>query len=178
MALNSFPLAAGGDDVWEVAALRCRPRLVSVARRVVRNRAEAEDVADEAIARLAREARCGAAIERVEGWLCRAVLRIAIDRARRWARLHLILPRLATRRGERASPPLREAERSELRERVWRAILSLPRRKQQVIVLHDMEGLPYAEVAALLGIREATARVHAHSAREALRRNLQGLLGG
>ena len=74
--------ASGPESPWSDLALTARPQLVSVARRVVRDRDEAEDVVDEAIARLASQIDRGEAIETVVGWLHRTVLRISVDRAR------------------------------------------------------------------------------------------------
>jgi len=60
-------------------------------------------------------------------------------------------------------------ERSE-RERVTReAILQLPPRQQQVLTLRIDSGLPFAEVAAALGITENNAKVHFHHAARRLR---------
>ena len=160
------------SPAWEQEAVRLRPRLVSVARRVVRNAPEAEDAADEALARLVRERQGDNPPARVTPWLHRTVLRIAIDRARAWVRRQDARHEVG-RHAQRPSPgPEEEAQRRELREAVWRCVLELPPRQRQVIVLHQMEGLPYGEVAELLDIAEATARAHAHAARETLRHKL------
>ena len=157
---------------WEQEAVRMRPRLVSVARRVVRNSQEAEDAADEALARLVRERQGDNPPMRVAPWLHRTVLRIAIDRARAWVRRQEALQEVE-RHARRPYPgPEEVARRRELREAVWGHVLGLPLRQREVIVLHQMEGLPYGEVGELLDIAEATARAHAHAARETLRHKL------
>ncbi len=156
---------------WERRALEARPRLVSIAERVLRHRGDAEDTADEAISRLARELRGGVQFVEIEPWLVRTTLHLAIDRARQWVRRNAKLHDLwRSRRAE--SDPRAEAEKAEAREEVWRRILELPEKRQQVVVLRDMEGLAYAEVARILGIRESTARAHVYAAREELRRKL------
>ena len=60
----------------------------------------------------------------------------------------------------------------EARERIWRAILDLPPRQRDALVLRQLEGLPAVEVAARLGVEEPTVRAHIHAAREALRARL------
>ena len=165
---------------WERAALAVRERLVSVAFRVVRDDGDAADAADEAIARLAEVMDRGERVE-VEPWLVRTALRLAIDRARAVAR-RARLARDVARRGAESSAgdgagamgedPAGALLRVEARERVWQELLELPEKRQRVVVLRDMEGLAFAEIARLLGIRESTARVHAMEGREELRRRL------
>ena len=120
----------GLENLWHEEALRLRPKLTSVARRVVRNRAEAEEIADEAIARLVRKARGEGLPDEIAGWLHRTALRLAIDQARHWVRrqrpgwLHTVGRRTGVLSAEE------ELERRETGDRVWRTILELPRRQQ------------------------------------------------
>ena len=55
------------------------------------------------------------------------------------------------------------------REVVRKAIARLPGRQRDVVVLHKLEGVPLAEVARRLGVRDVAARVRAHRAYESLR---------
>jgi len=157
---------------WERTALEARPRLVSIAFRVVRDGGDAEDAADEAIARLARERRAGVRFSDPEAWLVRTTLRLALDRARHFVRRVRKLRDLHARRRE-APDPGDEAHRAELREEIWREILTLSEKRREVLVLRDMEGLAFAEIARILGIGESTARAHVYAAREKLRRKLR-----
>ena len=56
--------------------------------------------------------------------------------------------------------------------RLHNAVLLLPPPYREVLVLHDMEGLDYAEVAEIIGARAATVRVRLHRARLFVRREL------
>lgn len=150
-------------------AFAIRDRLVSVARRVLRHRGDADETVDECLARVAQPG-VASEIDNVAAWLHRAVIRLAIDRARAWVREQRRLrvhglPAAALR-------PDDEFLRAELRERVWHALLDLPERQQEVLVLREMEGASYEEIGRLLGIDASTARVHAHHARDALRGRL------
>ena len=172
--------ASGPESPWSDLALTARPQLVSVARRVVRDRDEAEDVVDEAIARLASQIDRGEAIETVVGWLHRTVLRISVDRARAWVRRrrpswqHDVSQRGGGRSA--ATPdPQAALESIEVRERLWHAILELPERQRDAIVLRQLEGLSYPEVAERLSIAEGTVRGHVHAARASLRATLWDL---
>jgi RNA polymerase sigma-70 factor (ECF subfamily) len=55
------------------------------------------------------------------------------------------------------------------RDVVREAIARLPERQRDVVLLHKLEGVPLAEVARRLGVREVAARVRAHRAYENLR---------
>lgn len=50
----------------------------------------------------------------------------------------------------------------------WDAVRALPRRQRECVALHYLDELSTAEIAATLGIAEATVRVHLHAARQAL----------
>jgi len=154
---------------WSEEAVAARAGLVSAARRIVRDRVEAEDVADEAIARLAIALDAGEAIGSVAGWLHRVALRIACDRARAWLRRRRDGWRRDAARRPAAPDPSRALEDVETRERLWRAVLELPARQRDALVLRQMDGRSYREVGELLGISEGTARGHVHAARAALR---------
>lgn len=70
--------------------------------------------------------------------------------------------------GHLASPapdPLGHAERDEARRTVYRLLDRLPERDRQVLILFELEELAAEEVAALLGIKPANARLRLHRAR-------------
>jgi RNA polymerase sigma-70 factor (sigma-E family) len=57
-------------------------------------------------------------------------------------------------------------------DRVWRLCAGLPRRQRAAVVLRFYEDLGYPEIAGVLGVSEATARVHIHRALKALRESI------
>lgn len=69
--------------------------------------------------------------------------------------------------------PESERARAESAERLRDAVLTLPPQYRFVLVLHDMEELDTAEVAAVMGLEEGTVRVRLHRARLLLRREMQ-----
>ncbi len=166
--IENFP----GATSWEQEALQARPRLVSIAKRVVRRTSSAEDAADEAIARLTREVETNRRPDHAEAWLCRAVLRIAIDETRRLERQGRHLESYSAMVPPSRDGPQESLQRVEMREQVWRALLDLPEKQHQVMVLRQMEALTYAEIARLLEITESTARAHVSAGRETLRKKL------
>jgi RNA polymerase sigma-70 factor (ECF subfamily) len=71
---------------------------------------------------------------------------------------------------DRAAPlaPDRAVERAELRERLERAIGTLPPHEREVLVMREFEGLKYREIADLLGIPIGTVMSRLYAARRAL----------
>ena len=100
----------------------------------------------------------------VRTWLTRIVMTKALNALRRPVRTVPI---------ERVpEPPVDSAEHHvELTERVHavrRAVAALPGRPRDAVVLRDLEGLSYAEVAAVLGCSEASVKSALHRGRGAL----------
>jgi RNA polymerase sigma-70 factor (ECF subfamily) len=144
-------VAAGEAAAVRVLAQTHLPKVLALAQRMLGNREEAEDVAQEAMMRLWRiapEWRAGEA--RVATWLYRVASNLAIDRlrSRRPAAPVTLLDTLPD------PAPGAEAEIA-ARERaaaLERALLALPERQRLAIVLRHLEELPQAEVAAVMGV--------------------------
>ena len=65
--------------------------------------------------------------------------------------------------------PAVDAERHELRLRVWRAISELKQPHREIIVLRDYHDLSYREIAEVLSIPQGTVMSRLHAARTTLR---------
>jgi RNA polymerase sigma-70 factor (sigma-E family) len=133
-----------------------------VAFRILGDRPEAEDVAQEALARASL--RWPRLQEHPEGWVSRVSSNLAIDRYRRRRRK----PRFPT--GPIGIADERMGERSDL----VNALRRLPRRQREVVVLRYVADLSEADVAADLGCSIGTVKTHASRGLSALRRQLEG----
>ncbi|HEY7399610.1 MAG TPA: sigma-70 family RNA polymerase sigma factor [Actinomycetota bacterium] len=124
----------------------------------------AEDVAAEAFARL--WARWGAIQDEdhAGGYVYKTAMRLCVRRARRLRHEPL---GLGDRPGRDHLEPLL------IRVDVFRAMRSLPLRQRQAVVLRDWAGYETHRVAAMLGMRESTVRVHLARGRAALRTALK-----
>jgi RNA polymerase sigma-70 factor, ECF subfamily len=152
----------------------CGPLAFRVARGVLRNTADAEEVAQEALLRAYRKFDQLRDSQRFRGWLVRVAFRLALDRARS-----------AKRREQRESdwahpvrlpaPPTTEdlAASSEFQAHFDRALDTLPDKLRLVLLLCAMEGHTLEEVAATLGIPVGTVKSRLFVARKKLAEKLR-----
>jgi RNA polymerase sigma-70 factor (ECF subfamily) len=74
--------------------------------------------------------------------------------------------------GESPNDPAKSAEQKEIQERVQQALNTLDKEEATVILLRDLQDVPYDEVAAILGIPIGTVKSRLHRARQALKARL------
>jgi RNA polymerase sigma-70 factor, ECF subfamily len=128
------------------------PTVLAIARRMLRDDAEAEDVAQETLLRLWRNA---GALELGEGgvrpWLRRVVSNLSIDRVR--AKRNTTVTDAVPEEIEPASQVRQIAER-ELGTRVDAALKALPERQRLALTLFHYEGMSQIEVGEAMGISD------------------------
>lgn len=146
---------------------------VRVAFSVLRQRQDAEDVAQEAFAKAYRRFAGLRNPGQFRGWIVRVTWRLAIDRWRTNRRRAAREEAIAVAPGpETAEELVLAAHRA---ARLWDAIDSLPEKLRIVIILSAMEGHDVREVAELLGIPAGTVKSRLFLARKALAERLQCL---
>jgi RNA polymerase sigma-70 factor, ECF subfamily len=169
--------AAGGDSAAFGALVRRHlPAALSAARWIVGERADAEDVCQDAfLAALVHIEACRPA-HLFRGWLLQIVRRRALDLCRR-ERVRAAAT-LGSTAGEVDVPapvgegPGARAERADARARLRSALAGLSVRQRRAIVLHDVLGCSHREIASRLGIAEGTARAQLFAARRRMRERL------
>jgi len=148
-----------------------------VAFSVLRQREDAEDVAQDAFAKAYRSFQQLRDRERFRAWLVRMTWRMALDRQRanrrRFAREtpegEFVEAGLQTRRDQTTTDTLVARERA---EQLWQAIDALPEKLRLVIVLAGIEGHDIREVATLLDVPDGTVKSRLFLARKQLRERL------
>lgn len=142
----------------------------AVALSVTRVPQDAEDVVQDAfVTALERLEECTP--ERFPGWLLRIVRNRALNHRRgEGVRAARPLDEAADRAA--GDSPARDAERTELRERLSAGLETLTDVQREVLLLHDLEGWKHREIAAALGLPEGTVRHHLFHARRAMRARL------
>ena len=144
--------AAGDSAAARALTNGLGARSFAVALRVLGDRAEAEDVAQEAMMRLWRIApEWEAGTAKVSTWLYRVVMNLCIDRKRRRKRNGPALDEVAEPAdpGPSAVGRMQEAERADA---LQRALMELPERQRLAVVLRHIEGLPNPEIAGIMEI--------------------------
>ena len=153
---------------WDALLGESAPLAFRVARGVLRNDSDAEDVAQEALLRAYR--RFGRLRERARfrSWLVRISFRLALDRFRS-----------IKRRQQREAQWVLENARadsgagSELQRHLDVALEELPKKQRLVLLLAAMEGHTLEEVSALLGIPLGTVKSRLFFAKKALAEKLR-----
>jgi RNA polymerase sigma-70 factor (ECF subfamily) len=160
---------AADRDWFEGAVLAVLPELVGTARRLARNREDAEDLAAEAITRAWLHRTSLREPQRFAGWILRILMNLFISRRRGDAvRQEETLPDEETEFSlfERLHQPFllwwgtpeQDFLNRVLREDLVRAIEALPDPYRLVVVMADVQGLPYGEIAGALEIPIGTVR--------------------
>jgi RNA polymerase sigma-70 factor (ECF subfamily) len=158
-------------EEFEQRLADCPTLAFRVALGVLRNRAEAEDVAQEAMLRAYRNFHRLRERDRFRAWLVRMTWRLALDRIRsagRRERRERIAHAEQVEAGVEGVAAGRELER-----RLVSALDELPEKLRIVMVLAAVEGYDTREVAKLVGIPEGTVKSRLHLARKQLAESLR-----
>lgn len=162
---------AGGDpDAFRRLVDRHLPQVLRVARRMLGDAAEADDVGQDVLLRLWRNA---ASIEvsagGLGGWLYRVTTNAALDRLR--ARK----PQSSDGLDELQVPPdqFQDLANRDLAARVEAALQSLPERQRLALVLCHYEGMTMQEAGAIIGASEEGIESLLSRGRRTLRKNLE-----
>ena len=169
-------LAAQLEQEFEQRLADCPTLAYRVALGVLRNVAEAEDVAQDAMLRAYRNFHRLRDRDRFRAWLVRTAWRLALDRIRSAERRERREQAVMELRGEQAGVEGLLATR-EFERRLAAALDELPEKLRLVIVLAAIEGYHTGEVARLLGVPEGTVKSRLHLARKRLAVVLSSALG-
>jgi RNA polymerase sigma-70 factor (ECF subfamily) len=160
LADHARPDEAGVSDVEVTFSAFFRQEFTRVVRTIyliVRDHALAEDIAQDAFLRLFQNWAKVSRYDRPDAWVRRVAIRIAVRGRRRdqlWSALRVrLLPQ--------PEPGPRNLD-------VLDAVGRLPAAQRAAIALFYYEDRPVAQIAALLGCTESTARVHLHHGRKRL----------
>jgi RNA polymerase sigma-70 factor, ECF subfamily len=158
---------------FEEAVRQSSDLAVRVAFSVLRQREDAEEIAQEAFARACARFTSLREPDDFRRWIVRVTWRLAIDRWRANRRRQAREAAANSGTGVTTAEQLAvDAERS---SRLWNAIDELPEKLRLVIVLSALEGHDVREVARLVGIPEGTVKSRLFLARKGLAQRLRCL---
>ncbi len=173
---------AGDEGAFEQLVRRHEKKVFRLLLRMMGNREEAEDVAQETFLSLHRHGHRFRGDARFSTFVYRVASNAALNRRRTLGRNRARIQKLAVRQA--AGDDLPHAPRDpedatigvELSAQVRRALESLKPSLRLPVLLYDIEGLAYGEIAEVLGVAEGTVKSRIHRARQALRAQLTPLV--
>ena len=146
---------------------RYKDRIYTFAFYFLGNREDAEDATQEVLVKIWEKGDT-ADSNHIDGWIAKVTRNICIDMERRRRRWESEAWEVA-----QCPDPETELMGSEVQERVRRAILGLPGNMREVVILRDIQGLPYREICDMLGISLSQLKVSLYRARKRLKELLE-----
>lgn len=166
-------IAKGDEPAFQVLMRRYLPRALGLARRIMANDADAEEIVQEALLRLWVNAPRWRPTAAFRTWFYRVVVNLCLNRKRRASFAALDDVDEPIDPGSDASV---ELETRQTEGMLAAAIADLPERQRAAIVLTYHEGLPNAETATVLGTSVSGVETLLVRARRSLRKSLGPVL--
>ena len=181
-------LRSGDDAAFERLVREQTPRLLSTARRILRNDEEAKDAVQETFIQAFRGVATFQGASLLSTWLHRIAVNACLMRLRSRKRrpeeaIDEMLPQFdetghaRVRAQDWSASADSLLETRETREWVRGAIDALPETHRVVLLLRDIDEMDTREAAVVLGISENACKVRLHRARQALRTRLAARFG-
>jgi RNA polymerase sigma-70 factor, ECF subfamily len=174
---------AGETGMFEIIMRRHNQLLYRVARAILRNDSEAEDVMQDAYVRAYEHLDQFAGRAKFSTWLTRIAVHEALARQRRENRYQELEP-MSEREGDPmdrfaslAPDPEQQASNSEVRRLLEEAVEKLPDAYRTIFMLRDIEDMSTTDAAEVLEITEDNVKVRLHRARALLRKSLYARAG-
>lgn len=162
-------ILAGDDGAFDAFYEANAGRVYAVALRMCGEEAKARRLTQESFIRAWERLDTYRGESRLSSWLHRIAVNVVIESGRRrtrwWGRL------VAEPAGRSVGDAA--ASRPGLRVDLERAIAALPDRAREALVLRDVEGHTYEEIAGLMGVAVGTVKAQVHRARGLVRERLE-----
>ena len=175
-------ILAGDGAAYRGLVERYQGRIFSVVNGMVRNPEDARDLTQDAFVKAYQNLGRFHLRSSFYTWLCRIAMNVAIDHLRRQKvrQAEQFEDGIATldqggvlSMGHLRENPGRNLERKRLQERIQAAMEELPEEQQQVVILREIDGLAYKEIAEVMGIPEGTVMSRLYYARKKLQQALK-----
>ena len=171
----------GDPGAFERLLRRHRGPLFTFLVRMTGDRAKAEDLAQETFLRLVKGAAAWEQRARFQTWLYTIARNLCVDQSRRdkFRRTDSLdadgpgdEPPLVESVAAEGPGPERGAESARLRPLLQAALLSLPVEQREVFILREQAGVPFKEIAEVIGVNENTIKSRMRYALEGMRKAL------
>lgn len=178
-------VAEEDDRAFSELVRRYQGRVMNLVSRVLNDRECADDLAQEVFVRVFVHRRNYRRGSKLSTWIFTIAVNLAKNEIRRRVRrrnwfsldaLQEVLHDSAMVLADSTEGSERTLEREQMQELLGRAIATVPEQYRTALVLRDVEGLPYEEIAQVLGIPGGTVRSRINRARSLLKRKLKPLM--
>ncbi|WP_370186796.1 RNA polymerase sigma factor SigE [Aeromicrobium sp.] len=173
VSMQAATLETGADLSWDRIVEEHSPRVYRLAYRLTGNRQDAEDLTQDVFVRVFRS------LDRYEpgnfnGWIHRITTNLFLDRVRRSSKLRMdgFTDGAEDRLEGREQLPEAFVHDAGFDPDIEAALSSLTEEFRVAVVLCDVEGLSYEEIADVLGVKIGTVRSRIHRGRTQLRQAL------
>jgi len=181
-------LQAGSQDAFAYLLAVYQNPVFNLVWHIVENPADASDVLQEVFVKVFKGIKGFNGDSTLRTWIYRIAVHEASNHRRSWIRRHWREPIsvddpespsavAAAEAASSARSPYQVFEQAEREVVVKQALASLAPPYRAVVVLREIEGLPYEEIAQVLGLAEGTVKSRLLRGRELLRRKLAGYVG-
>jgi RNA polymerase sigma-70 factor (ECF subfamily) len=186
-------LQAGDESALRDLAEAYGSKIYQLAFRYLRNKEDAEEVMQDVLFKVYRKVDAFRGDAQLSSWIYRITFNAAMSRLRtaRYQRAQAEDRRAAAATEEDGTISSRAADvadwsdmadervlRSQLRRRVFRAILALPAIYRAPVMLRDIQGMSTEEASAVLNVKDQTLKSRLHRGRLILRKQLADFAGG
>ncbi len=171
----------GDVGAFELLLRRHRAPLFTFLLRMLGDRQKAEDLAQETFLRIVKGAQAWEQRARFQTWLYTIARNLCVDQSRRdrFRRTDSLdqegpddEPPMVDSVPGREIDPARGAESARLRPVLQKALMGLPAEQREVFILREQAGVPFKEIAELVGVNENTVKSRMRYALEGLRKGL------
>jgi RNA polymerase sigma-70 factor, ECF subfamily len=162
---------AGEADAFRALVTEMERPLLYFAMKLLGDEDAALDVLQQTWLRAFRTIRSLQQPEQLRAWLYQIVRSLAVDRSRKRASIERLEREYAEQQFEASEEPAFDQEDAAA---VHQALDQLEPRLREVLLLHFLEDLPIADVAAIVGSPEGTVKSHLHYGKRMLRTILKG----
>lgn len=178
-------LQAGSEQAFDLLVSHYHALVYNLLLGMLANPADAADATQEVFLRAYRGLRGFRRGSSLKTWLYRIAVRQALNHRRWWWRHQRQLTSLEAEAEKRQQPPELEAPgnspydemaAAEAREIVFRGLAQVPEAFRSAVILRDLEGLSYEEVAEVLEVSIGTVKSRILRGRQALREVLEPIL--
>jgi RNA polymerase sigma-70 factor, ECF subfamily len=186
-------LKAGDEGALTDLANEYGAKIYQLAFRYLRNREDAEEVTQDVLFKVYRKVDAFRGDAALSSWIYRITFNAAMSRLRtaKYQRSQDESAQQAAADAEAGREPSRRTDvadwsdladerllRSQLRTRVFRAILALPAIYRAPVMLRDIQGMSTEEASAMLRVKDQTLKSRLHRGRLILRKQLADFAGG